>query len=204
MTEKKNGGAGISLRPTANLVALGFVLAVIWYSAASQNSAAAYLLLFALTAVFLVSIPHTFLNLAGLRATTESPKPTFAGQEVSIPIEISNQSHTSRRGLALGLPDSNEARETIDEIPAGKATRVNLRFPARTRGEHSIAGLCLGSIYPLGLLNARKWMAAPQRYLVYPKPLGNRTLPVSRARNAPGQPNEIGEGDDFAAFALTC
>lgn len=198
MTEKENGEASVSLRPTANLIGFGFVLAVMWYAASSQNSAAAYLLLFALTAVFLVSIPHTILNLGGLKATTESPKPTFAGQEVAIPIEITNQSRTARRGLALSLADSNEARQTIDEIPAGKATRVTLRFSARTRGEHTISRLCLATIYPLGLLNAYKRMAAPQRYLVYPKPLGNRTLPVSRGRLTPGQPNEIGEGDDFA------
>ena len=199
MTAEKNAQAGVSLRPTANLGAIGFVLAAMWYSAASQNSAAAYLLLFALTAVFLVSIPHTFLNLGGLTATTESPGPTFAGQEVSMPVEITNRSRAARRGLALGLAGSNEAREAIDEIPAGKATRVTLRFPARTRGEHTIAQLCLGSVYPFGLLNARTRMSAPQRYLVYPKPLGNRTLPVTSARFQSGQPrNEIGEGDDFA------
>jgi uncharacterized protein (DUF58 family) len=199
MTEKKNAKSGVSLRPTANLGGFGFVLAVVWYSAASQNSAAAYLLLFALAAVFLVSIPHTFLNLGGLRARTESPKPTFAGQEVSVPVEITNQSRAGRRGLALSLADSNEAWETIDEIPAGKATRATLRFPATMRGEHTIARLCLASIYPLGLLNARKRMAAPQRYLVYPKPAGNPTLPASSARFQSGQPrNEIGEGDDFA------
>lgn len=199
MTEKKNAQAGVSFRPTANLGGFCFVLAVMWYSASSQNSAAAYLLLFALAAVFLVSIPHTFLNLGGLTAAAESPKPTFSGQEVSIPIEVTNQSRAARRGLALSLADSNEARETIDEIPGGKAARITLRFPAKTRGEHTIATLCLGSIYPLGLLTARKRMAAPQRYLVYPKPAGNPTLPASSARFQSGQlRNEIGEGDDFA------
>ncbi len=65
--------------PTAGLAGLLFVMAAMWYAAASQNNAAAYLLLFCLTSVFLISIPHTLLNLAGLKATAESVKPTFAG-----------------------------------------------------------------------------------------------------------------------------
>ena len=55
-----------------------------WYAASSQNSAAVYLLLFSLAAVFLVSIPHTLINLAGVTVTLESVKPAFAGQEVSL------------------------------------------------------------------------------------------------------------------------
>ena len=45
--------------PTAGFAALLFVLAAMWYAASSQNSAAIYLLLFVLAAVFLVSIPNT-------------------------------------------------------------------------------------------------------------------------------------------------
>src|SRR6184192_106179 len=93
--------------PTAGLAALLFVMAAMWYAAASQNNAAAYLLMFALTSVFLISIPHTLLNLGGLKATAESVKPTFAGQEVSLPFEITNESRATRYGIALSLPDFN-------------------------------------------------------------------------------------------------
>lgn len=50
------------LYPTTSLAGLLFVLSAMWYAASSQNNAAAYLLLFALVSVWLVSIPHTFLN----------------------------------------------------------------------------------------------------------------------------------------------
>src|SRR6266853_2016461 len=76
----------------------------LWYAASSQNSPAIYLLLFGLTAVFLVSIPHTLLNLAGVTIATESAKPAFAGQEVSLPVEIMNCSRATRRGIQLVLP----------------------------------------------------------------------------------------------------
>ena len=69
--------------PTASFAGLLFVLAAMWYAASSQNSPAVYLLLFALTAVFLVSIPHTLINLADVTIVLESVKPAFAGHTLT-------------------------------------------------------------------------------------------------------------------------
>jgi len=85
--------------PTAGFAALLFVLAAMWYAASSQNSAVIYLLLFVLAAVFLVSIPHTLINLAGVTMRVESAKPTFAGDEVCLPVEIMNSSRATRYGI---------------------------------------------------------------------------------------------------------
>jgi uncharacterized protein (DUF58 family) len=187
------------ISPTAGLAALLFVMAAMWYAAASQNNAAAYLLLFCLTSVFLISIPHTLLNLGGLKATAESVKPAFAGDEVSLPVEIVNESRATRSAIALTLPDSGSAREQVDHIPAGKAARVTLRFSAPRRGEHPIGRLCLTTIYPLGFLRTSKRITAPQRYLVYPRPAGDPNLPKARTRARQTKFSaQLGEGDDFA------
>src|SRR5207245_7908874 len=98
-----------------------------WYAASSQNNTAVYLLLFALTAVFLVSIPHTLINLAGVTVTLESVQPAFVGQEVSLPLEIMNDSRATRHGIELALSGSNSGRQRIDYIPADMADRVTLR-----------------------------------------------------------------------------
>src|SRR5438067_3701217 len=185
--------------PTGSLIGLLFILVAMWYAASSQNNAAAYLLMFALTSVFLISIPHTLLNLGGLKATAVSVKPTFAGQEVSLPFEISNESRATRYGIALSLPDFNGEPKRIDDIPAGKSARVILRFSAPARGEHEIGRLCLASAYPLGFLRAWRRIAVAQRYLVYPKPGGDPRLPQGSARSTQNRPRpELGEGDDFA------
>jgi uncharacterized protein (DUF58 family) len=185
--------------PTAGFASLLFVLGVMWYAAASQNNAAVYLFLFCLTSVFLVSIPHTLLNLGGLKTNAESVKPTFAGQEVSMPVEITNESRARRHAIALSLPDAGGDPQRIDAIPAGKSRRVTLRFSTPVRGEHEIGRLCLTSLYPLGFLRAWRRISAPQRYLVYPKPAGDPTLPMGSAGSPKNRPrSELGEGDDFA------
>ena len=185
--------------PTAGFAGLLFALGAMWFAASSQNNAAVYLLFFALAAVFLVSIPHTLVNLAGVTITLESVQPVFAGQEVSLPLEIMNDSRATRHGMELTLSGSDTARQRIDYIPAHKAARVTLRFPARQRGEHGMKTLCLTSAYPLGFIRFLKKFASSQTYIVYPKPAGEVRLPSSFALRRDGRPlTEFGEGDDFA------
>jgi uncharacterized protein (DUF58 family) len=185
--------------PTAGFAGLLFVLAAMWYAASSQNNTAIYLLFFVLTSVFLVSIPHTLTNLAGVTVTVESVQPAFVGQEISLPVELMNGSRAIRYGIELALLDSNCERQRVDYIPANKAARVTLRFPASQRGEHSVGALCLTSAYPLGFLGLLERFASSQAYFVYPRPAGDVRLPANFMHRHESRPlTEVGEGDDFA------
>lgn len=185
--------------PTISFAGLLFVLGAMWYAASSQNNTAVYLLFFTLAAVFLVSIPHALINLTGVTVTHESVQPAFVGQEVSLPLEIMNDSRASRHGIELALPDSDRERQRIDYIPAGKAARITLRFSAGHRGEHKVGTLCLTSAYPLGFIRFLKKFSSSQTYIVYPKPAGDARLPSSFVHQDDGRPlTEFGEGDDFA------
>lgn len=185
--------------PASGLAGLLFVLTAIWYAAATQGNAAAYLLLFVLAAVFLVSIPHTLLNLVGLKATAESVKPAFAGSEVSLPVEILNQSTVGRHGIELSVLGCKGQPVRINRIPAGQATRVTLRFAASKRGQHQMGMLRLECVYPLGFLRAYRSVTTRQQYLVYPRPAGDPNLPLESASRSENKPQpELGEGDDFA------
>jgi uncharacterized protein (DUF58 family) len=186
--------------PTAGFGALLFVLGAMWYAASSQNSAAIYLLLFMLASVFLVSIPHTLTNLAGVTLKVESAKPTFAGDEVCLPVEIMNSSRATRYRIEVILSDANKTRGRVDWIPRESAARLTLRFPAPHRGEHKIEKLDLTSCYPLGFVRASKKVVSNQTYLVYPKPAGNAQLPTNNSsRFADGWTEQsVGPGDDFA------
>jgi uncharacterized protein (DUF58 family) len=185
--------------PTAGFGALLFVLGAMWYAASTQNSAAMYLILFLLASVFLVSIPHTLINFTGIQVRVESAKPTFAGDEVCLPVEIMNTSRATRYGIEVVLPDADKTRERVDCIVRESAARLTLRFPARQRGEHKIQTLDLTSCYPLGFVRAWRRFVSNQTYLVYPKPAGNSQLPKNRLRFADSWVQQnIGHGDDFA------
>jgi uncharacterized protein (DUF58 family) len=187
------------LYPTAGFAGLLFVLGAMWYAASSQNNTAAYLLFFGLAAVFLVSIPHTLINLGGVTVRLESVQPAFVGQEVSLPLEIMNDSRATRHGIELGLLGADGERQRTDYIPAHKAARITLRFAARQRGEHAVGTLCLTSAYPLGFIRFSKKVSSSQTYIVYPEPAGDVRLPSSFVQQHDGRPlTEFGEGDDFA------
>jgi uncharacterized protein (DUF58 family) len=184
---------------TGNAVAFLAVLIAMWYSGSSQQNGAAYLLLFALAALGIVSIPHAFSNVRGLTARAEAINPAFAGQETALPVEVTNLSRATRKGLRLRLPNSTDSYETIDHLSAGKAARASVRFPALLRGEHEIKSVCIETSYPLGLLRVTKRLALAQRYIVYPKPDGDPRLPrLNLSRPSDGRHREASEGDDFA------
>ena len=185
--------------PTAGFGALLFVLGAMWYAASSQNSAAIYLLLFLLASLFLVSIPNTLANLAGVTLRVESAKPTFEGDDVFFPVEIMNSSRATRYGIEVVLPAAGKTRERVDCIPRKSAARLTLRFPAHHRGEYKIETLDLTSCYPLGFVRASKRFVSNQSYLVYPKPSGNSQLPNNDSRLVDNSVQQgVGQGDDFA------
>src|SRR5438552_18082067 len=152
-----------------------------WYAASSQNSAAIYLLLFVLAAMLLVSIPNTLINLAGVTLRVESAKPTFAGDDVCLPVEIMNNSRATRYGIEVVFPDADKTRKRVDCIPRGSAARLTLRFAARHRGEHKIENLDLTLSYPLGFVRSSKRFLSNQTYLVYPRPGGHAQLPTNHS-----------------------
>ena len=121
--------------PTAGFAGLLFVLGAMWYAASSQNNVAVYLLFFVLTAVFLVSIPHTLLNLAGVTVTLESVQPAFVGQEVSLPLEIMNDSRATRHGieLALSSPDGSAPAHRLCSSSRGSPCHVAVPRAAARR-----------------------------------------------------------------------
>jgi uncharacterized protein (DUF58 family) len=163
-----------------------------------QGNGSAYLLFFLLLGVLAVSVPKTFLNLAGLKVTAESAKPAFAGQEVSLPLELVNFSRRPCYAVSVSLPGAGLASGLVDEIPGGKAARTVVCFTSEQRGEHEVSSVMLASAWPLGFFKARRNVAVLQHYLVYPKPAGDPNLPPPAGFKAGPAGSIQPEGDDFA------
>ena len=182
--------------PTQNLAGYLFVLGVMWYAGASQGNGAAYLLFFLLLGVVLVSIPQTFANLRGLEVASGSVKPVFAGQEITLPLEIMNPSRRARQTISAGLPGMEGASQVVDEIPAGKAAWTALHFPAVKRGSYHIPVVLLSSAWPAGAFKVRRRLPLNQSCLIYPKPAGNPGFPPTDS-SAPRTGWLQMEGSDF-------
>jgi len=197
---KPAGGPASSpprLLPTGNMWGLLLIFAAMWYAGASQGNGAAYLLFFLLVSVVVASVPRTRSNLLALDVAAESAKPAFAGQEVSLPVEIANLSGRPRHSVSVRVPHSAGQSELLEEIPAGKAARCTVLFPAVTRGEHTLSRLVLSSDYPIGFIKARRNVAISRRYLVYPKPEGTPHLPGAASRPEGDIARAPSGGDDF-------
>jgi uncharacterized protein (DUF58 family) len=188
------------IRPTATFAAALFVLGAIWYAAASQNNAPAYLLLFTLGSVMVLSFWHGAGNLNGLDVSVEAIKPVFAGQEIAVPLEIINRAHRARFGIAANLRDARAAEVRADFITGGQAERLTLRLPVVERGEFALPALHLTSLFPFGFFRvSRRLLDANQSYVVYPQPAGAADLPPSRFRSTL-KPTAVmaGPADEFA------
>ncbi|MGB8356483.1 MAG: DUF58 domain-containing protein [Chthoniobacteraceae bacterium] len=185
------------LLPTGNITGLLLIFIAMWYAGASQGNGAAYLLFFLLMSVIIVSAPKTLVNLKSLQVTVESAKSAFAGQEITLPVEVGNLSRNSRHAITVSLPDGSGEAATLDEIPAAQAARGMIHFTVVKRGEHAISQIVLTSDFPLGFLRARSRVAVSQRYIVYPKPEGDPNLPPAASRPASHNAKSPIGGDDF-------
>lgn len=175
-----------------------FMLMAMWYAGASQSNGAAFLLFFLLLGVVITSVPQAFANLRGLRAASGSIKPAFAGQEITLPVEVMNESRKAAHSVTVELPGLGRDAQVVDEILPGSAAWVTLHIPVEKRGEHEIAGVQLSSTFPVGALKVRRGTPLGQKFLVYPRPAGDSQLPRSEAVSAHRSEGPQLEGDDFA------
>lgn len=189
-------GAHDLMRPTRNILPALLVLLAMGYAGASQGNGAAYLLCFLVASVLLVSAVHTWFNLSGLDVAVEAVQPGFAGQDVVLPLEVTNRSGRPRYGLEIRVAD--ESLEVSEVCPKG-SVREQLRVPAEKRGVHRLRKIRLRSRYPLGFFEATRKVGRDRDYLVYPRPSGEMCFPRPPiGASAIQKEGAAREGDDFA------
>ncbi len=188
----------VYILPTRAVITLALVLLAMWYAAVSQNNAMAYILLFFLGSLTVLSMNYTHFNLVGLRLKIDRIEPVFAGSDAEVPMEITNPSRRERHALELVAQD----REPyfIASIPGrGGSAPARLRLATTVRGEHPLPRITLRSIYPLGLFEGRQYrIQSGKPLLVYPAPQGSLPLPrgesLSRLELVAAGPG----GEDYA------
>jgi len=164
----------IFILPSRVGLAFGLALLLMLLAAINYANSLAYALTFLLGAVFLISILHTFRNLAGLRLQAGAPAAVFAGEQARFPLRLDSE---ERPRLALALGWSSGELQLLD-LPAEGSASLELSLPAERRGWLSAPRLRVESRFPLGVLVAWSWAALDRRVLVYPRPLAG-DLPLS-------------------------
>jgi uncharacterized protein (DUF58 family) len=187
----------IYILPTRTGLVFAGMLALMLFGSINYNNSMGHLLTFLVGGMALVSILHTYRNLAGLGFTAGRTQPAFAGQRAGYELLIENPGTLRRPGIQLELSGEEAVVTDLD----GQRTRSVLLWRNSTRRGVLPLGRCtVFTCYPLGLFRAWAFVELPLACSVYPRPGPARMLPQSPAYK-PQQSGDKGRGvDDFVGF----
>ena len=190
----------IYILPTRSWTVLLAVLAAMWYAAISQGNSAAYLLMFFVGSLVMVSAIHAHYALVGLELRVGRIPAVFAGESVRIPLEVSNPTRQPRLAIAVA-PNGNVFREgahvSLRNIGPGISENAELILPTERRGRLVLDRLALTTVYPLGFFRSWRYEPTDAVALVYPEPVGKLPLPTFASLAADVVAGVGAGGDDF-------
>jgi len=187
----------IFILPTRQGVLFATVLLIMLIGSINYNNSLGYLLTFLLASVSVVSILYTYRNLLNLKVSVGNIAPVFCGENVKLPIVLDNSGFSERCALQVKL--LSEQTESCDVEQDGW-TSVDLTFRASQRGKHKIPRITVSTVFPLGLFHAWSHVRLNDTYLVYPEPLGVKTLPYQWNEEQQQQRGYHKGTDDFAGL----
>ncbi|UIP88049.1 MULTISPECIES: DUF58 domain-containing protein [Pseudomonas] len=175
----------------AFLAALGLML----LTAINYQNSLAYGLTFLLGALYLVTILHTWRNLAGLVLHSGGATAAFVGEQARLRVRLESQGR-AYQAVTVGWPASGLQRV---DVPAGGVVEVELNLPAERRGWLRPGRVRVESRFPLGLLVAWSWIDLELAALIYPQPLaGELAQQGEAAQDEDGGARAQGAGvDDY-------
>jgi len=169
----------IYILPTRQGLAFAAVLVVLLGGSVNYNNALGYLLTFLLASLALVSLLHTYRNLAGLRVSARPAEAVFAGGSAHFPVRVDNASGPERDGVVLSERRAPGATVLHLRLAADSHAEPLLAVPAPHRGWRELDRVCIASRAPFGIFRAWSPVRVAVRALVYPHPAGDRPLPAS-------------------------
>ena len=187
----------IYILPTPTGLAFAGMLALMLIGSVNYNSSMGHLFTFLVASVALVSILHTYRNLAGLEFTTGRTRPAFAGQRAGFELLVDNPAALQRPGIVLELAGEAPVVTHLD----GQQTRsLQLSRRSTRRGVLPLGRCTVSTRYPLGLFRAWAFVELPLVCSVYPRP-GPARVPPANPVYRPQQHGDKGRGvDDFVGF----
>ena len=186
--------------PTSSWAWILAVLLAMWWAAISQTNSAAYLLMFFLGSLVMVTAVHAHYALAGVGLRVGRIEPVFAGELARIPVEVLNLTPREKVDLALapnGRVFNEASHARVPNVAASGAEGVELLLPGEVRGRLVLRRLALTTDYPMGFFRSWKYEATDAAGLVYPRPAGKLPLPLGASVTADTVAGQGGGGEDF-------
>ena len=196
-TRLRLGRKKIYILPTRHGLAFAGVLVVMLSGAINYNNSLAYALTFLLTSLALISMLHTYRNLAGLSLSGHPGEDVYAGNPAYFQISIDNRPGPTREGVLLR--EQLQADEPVVNvaIPANSRQVATLKVPTQRRGWQSLEKFTIASRAPFGIFRAWSPVQLPLQVLVYPSPAGTQPLPPAFSHRQHNHGRDGQGRDDF-------
>lgn len=174
-------------------------LTVLWLLGTNYQNNLILALTFLLISIFIVSILHTFANLAGLELELKGAANAFAGEKVGFFIAVKNTSRRVSNGVSMRWQESEWRADEFDSLEKS-LNQVSVHVAAERRGHVRPQRLLVECEYPLGLLRCWTWLKFDAHALVYPKPIEISLLSSSIVDDEGDGEHPVKGGEDFSAF----
>ena len=190
----------IYILPTRHGLAFAIALLVMLAGSMNYNNALGFALTFLLVSLALVSILHTYRNLAGLRISAHPAPAVFAGDVARFSITVDNPGGPRRDGVVL--TEQRAANDVVVHVQLAPDSNARVELPVATerRGWRKLDRVCIASRAPFGIFRA--WYRVPTqvRSIVYPHPVDDLPLPLYAAQSG-AHGGRGGSGrEDFAGL----
>lgn len=181
----------VYILPTRHGYTFGLALLLMLAGSINYQLSLGYILTFLLAGMGVVSILHTYRNLAHLSVSAGRVEPAFAGGTVRFHLFFDNPTTFARVSIEARC---DGARAACD-VPAHAGAAVVLLLPATARGWYRVPRVTIETRYPVGLLRAWSYVLPDAAALVYPRPLES-ALPAAVAMPERGEAAIGGSGND--------
>jgi uncharacterized protein (DUF58 family) len=186
----------VYILPTRHGLTFGAAVVFMLIGSINYNLSLGYILTFLLAGLGIVSILHTFRNLAHLYVSAGRAAPVFAGDTAKFELVLENKSDFDRHSLDLACHGATSSCDA----PARQHSSVVIPLKAEKRGWLQLERVTIATRFPLGLMRAWSYVQPDARALVYPRP-DTAPLPEHCSDADKGDAVSTGTGtDDFSGL----
>lgn len=152
---------------------------------------------FLLGGMFVVTILHSYANLAGLQLGAGAPRAVFAGERAAFALTL--RASAKRCHDSIEILCSGAAPVHARIAPAAEDLQT-VFLEAPRRGWLRPGRLRVRSYYPLGLVRVWSWVDLDVACLVYPRPASEGPLPRDSGHGDDGHATPDPGAEDFSGF----